>query len=96
MQRVEAGWKAVKLNGAPRVGWLEPPARIAEIIAEVAMVRDAVGWDVGIGLDFHGRVHKGLAKTLIKELEPRVEDGLTDGKTLVAGKAPPVTRPPHR
>ncbi len=33
-------------------------------------MRDAVGWDIGIGLDFHGRVHKGLAKPLIKELEP--------------------------
>jgi galactonate dehydratase len=69
-RRVEAGWKAVKLNGAPRVGWFETPASIEGIVAEVTAVRDAVGWDVGIGLDFHGRVHKGLAKTLIKELEP--------------------------
>ncbi|MFX6759594.1 enolase C-terminal domain-like protein, partial [Acinetobacter baumannii] len=25
---------------------------------------------VGIGVDFHGRVHKPMAKVLIKELEP--------------------------
>ncbi|MEM6619825.1 MAG: galactonate dehydratase, partial [Pseudomonadota bacterium] len=30
----------------------------------------AVGYDLGIGVDFHGRVHKPMAKTLIKELEP--------------------------
>jgi galactonate dehydratase len=69
-KRVEAGWKAVKLNGAPRVGWFETPAGIRRIVEEAEAVRNAVGWDVGIGLDFHGRVHKGLAKTLIKELEP--------------------------
>jgi galactonate dehydratase len=68
--RVEAGWKALKLNGAPRVGWMESPARINAIVEEVGMVREAVGWDIGLGLDFHGRVHKGLAKILIKELEP--------------------------
>lgn len=69
-RRVEAGWKAVKLNGAPRVDWFESPAQVDRIIDEVRTVREAVGWEVGIGLDFHGRVHRGLAKTLIKELEP--------------------------
>ena len=31
--------------------------------------RDAVGKDVGIGVDFHGRVHKPMAKVLAKALE---------------------------
>lgn len=69
-KRIDAGWKAVKLNGVPRVGWFETPAAIRRFVEEVATVRDAVGWEVGIGLDFHGRVHKGLAKVLIQELEP--------------------------
>jgi galactonate dehydratase len=33
-------------------------------------VRDAVGPNIGIGVDFHGRVHKPMAKVLIKELAP--------------------------
>ncbi len=33
-------------------------------------MREAVGQDVGIGVDFHGRVHKPMAKVLAKELEP--------------------------
>ena len=32
---------------------------------------------------------------LIKELAPRVEDGLTDGERLLPGKAPPIVRAPH-
>jgi galactonate dehydratase len=29
-----------------------------------------VGPEVGIGVDFHGRVHRGMAKVLLRELEP--------------------------
>jgi galactonate dehydratase len=29
-----------------------------------------VGLDIGIGVDFHGRLHRGMAKVLAKELEP--------------------------
>jgi galactonate dehydratase len=36
----------------------------------VGSVREIVGDDFGIGIDFHGRVHKSMAKVLIKELEP--------------------------
>jgi galactonate dehydratase len=39
-------------------------------LANVAAVRDAVGPNVGIGVDFHGRVHKPMAKVLMKELDP--------------------------
>ena len=40
------------------------------VLANVAAVRDAVGPNVGIGVDFHGRVHKPMAKVLMKELDP--------------------------
>ena len=33
-------------------------------------MREAVGPDVGIGVDFHGRVHRAMAKVLARELEP--------------------------
>ena len=39
-------------------------------LARVAAVREAVGPDIGIAVDFHGRVHKPMAKVLLKELEP--------------------------
>jgi galactonate dehydratase len=36
----------------------------------LAEVRDAVGYGVDIAIDFHGRVHRAMAKILAKELEP--------------------------
>ena len=35
-----------------------------------AAVREAMGPDFGIGVDFHGRVHRPMAKVLAKELDP--------------------------
>ncbi len=40
------------------------------MLANVAAVRGVLGPDRGIGIDFHGRVHKAMAKVLVKELEP--------------------------
>lgn len=67
--RVDAGWSALKMNGVPRVEWLESPGRVRSAVAQVEAVREAVGWDVSIAVDFHGRVHKGLAKVILRELE---------------------------
>jgi galactonate dehydratase len=39
-------------------------------LENVQAVRDAVGPDIGLGLDFHGRVHKPMAKVLMRELAP--------------------------
>jgi galactonate dehydratase len=44
--------------------------KVERVIANVQAVRDAVGPHVGLGLDFHGRVHKPMAKVLMRELEP--------------------------
>jgi len=42
-------------------------------ISKIAAVREAVGSEVGIGVDFHGRVHKTMPKILAKELEPFIQ-----------------------
>ena len=47
--------------------WIDSPAKLAETVQRVQSVR-AEGLDVGV--DFHGRVHKGMAKQLAKLLEP--------------------------
>jgi len=39
-------------------------------VNNIGAVRDAVGTDTGIAVDFHGRVHKPMAKVLLRELEP--------------------------
>jgi galactonate dehydratase len=43
---------------------------VERCLANVAAVREAVGPNVGIGVDFHGRVHKPMAKVLLRELAP--------------------------
>jgi galactonate dehydratase len=68
--RIAEGYTALKMNGTGPMEWVDTPAKIHEAASRLAAVREAVGNDVQIGIDFHGRVHKGMAKQLFKALEP--------------------------
>ncbi len=68
--RIEQGFRNVKMNATNACERIGSYAEIDAAVARLAAVRAAVGKDVGIGIDFHGRVHKSMAKTLVKELEP--------------------------
>jgi galactonate dehydratase len=67
---VERGFSAVKMNGTEELQYVDTWDKVERCLANVQAVRDAVGPNIGIGVDFHGRVHKPMAKVLIKELEP--------------------------
>ncbi|WP_099865537.1 galactonate dehydratase [Pararhizobium haloflavum] len=67
---VARGFTAVKLNGSEEMQIVDSHARIDAAVATIASVREAVGPHIGIGVDFHGRIHRPMAKILIKELEP--------------------------
>jgi galactonate dehydratase len=67
---VGRGFSAVKMNATEELQFLDSHAKVDATLANVAAVREAVGPSVGIGLDFHGRVHKPMAKVLLRELEP--------------------------
>lgn len=64
--RQAQGFSAIKMNATPEVDYLEPP-RFDEVIARVAAAQAA---GVAVGLDFHGRLHRAMAKQLAKALEP--------------------------
>jgi galactonate dehydratase len=66
---VDTGFTAVKMNGTEELQYVDSHEKIDQVLERVAAVREAVGPYVGIGIDFHGRVHKPMAKTLAKELE---------------------------
>lgn len=66
----EQGFLAVKMNATEELQYVDSYAKIDQAIARIAAVREAGGPDFGIGIDFHGRVHKPMAKILAKELEP--------------------------
>lgn len=69
-EQIEAGFSAVKMNATEELHYLDSHRKIDEAVARLAAVRDAAGPDFGIAVDFHGRVHKAMAKVLAKELEP--------------------------
>jgi galactonate dehydratase len=69
-ERVNAGYLAVKMNATANTDWIESTGIVDEVVERMSAVRDAVGDEIGIAVDFHGRLHKGMAKVLAKELEP--------------------------
>ncbi len=67
---VDAGFTAVKMNGTEELQYIDSYEKIDQVLERIAAVRESVGQYIGIGIDFHGRVHKPMAKILAKELEP--------------------------
>ncbi|WP_419729897.1 galactonate dehydratase [Lichenicola sp.] len=66
----DRGFTAIKMNGTEEMQFVDSHAKVDAVLARVAAIRDEMGPDFGIGVDFHGRVHKPMAKVLVKELEP--------------------------
>ena len=69
-EKMDAGFKAVKMNATAELQMLDTYGKIDAVLARVQEIRDACGKDFGIAVDFHGRVHKPMAKVLAKKLEP--------------------------
>ncbi|RCH56029.1 galactonate dehydratase [Mucilaginibacter hurinus] len=65
----EQGFQAVKMNATEELQYVDSYDNIDAAVARVAAVREAGGPELGIGIDFHGRVHKPMAKILAKEIE---------------------------
>jgi galactonate dehydratase len=65
--RKEQGLKCVKMNATEDLGWVDSPAALDSCVERLKAVK-ALGLDAG--LDFHGRLHKPMAKQLAKALEP--------------------------
>ncbi|PFH48039.1 hypothetical protein AMATHDRAFT_66331 [Amanita thiersii Skay4041] len=66
-ERKEQGFTAVKMNATDAVAWIDCPDVLTDTVKRVQDVR-SLGLDVGV--DFHGRLHKGMAKQLARLLEP--------------------------
>ncbi|KAF2676808.1 mandelate racemase/muconate lactonizing protein-like protein [Lentithecium fluviatile CBS 122367] len=65
--RKAQGFTAVKMNATEDIGWLDSPTALEASVERLKTVK-ALGMDAG--MDFHGRVHKPMAKQLAKALEP--------------------------
>jgi galactonate dehydratase len=67
---VARGFTAVKMNATEELQFVDTYDKVERVLENVQAVRDAVGPNIGLGLDFHGRVHKPMAKVLMRELAP--------------------------
>ena len=70
LERRAMGFDAVKMNATEELHYIDSFAKIQAVVDRVASIREACGNDFGIAVDFHGRVHKPMAKVLAHELEP--------------------------
>lgn len=64
------GYRAVKMNGTDELRWVDTYDKLDAAVERVAAIRAAVGDKLRIAVDFHGRVHKTMAKVLMHKLEP--------------------------
>lgn len=69
-ERASQGFQAVKMNACANLEWIATIREVEAVVAQFATVREAAGSDLDIAVDFHGRVHKGVAKRLARDLEP--------------------------
>lgn len=67
---VNKGFSAIKMNATEELQIIDSYFKIEQVINRVATLREKFGFSIDIAIDFHGRVHKPMAKVLIKELEP--------------------------
>ncbi|WP_329309716.1 galactonate dehydratase [Streptomyces sp. NBC_01262] len=68
--QMEAGFTAVKMNAAGRVGPAATMAETAAVVARVAAARDVLGPDRDVAVDFHGRFTAANARRVLNELAP--------------------------
>ena len=69
LEKKNAGFTAVKMNATEELQFIDSYAKIDEVLERVASIRETCGKHFGIAIDFHGRVHKPMAKVLAKKLE---------------------------
>ncbi|MGB9955074.1 galactonate dehydratase (plasmid) [Haloferax prahovense] len=67
---VDRGLTAMKMNATGKLELIDSPAAIDAAVARMRAVREAVGDEVEIAVDFHGRASKPMAKRLAAALDP--------------------------
>lgn len=66
---VSEGARAIKMNACPPLAAIDTYGGIRAAVDRARAVRNAVGPDVDIALDFHGRCNVPMARRLVRELE---------------------------
>lgn len=85
-----SNYKQLKMNACPRMGYIDTEQAVEAAAERFAAVRAAVGPEIGIGLDFHGRVKLPMAKKLMAALAPH--NPLFFEEVLVHGQNPALSK----
>lgn len=70
IERRNQGYRAFKMDATAEFAPLETSNAVEKAKKRVATVREALGDDIYLGVDFHGRVSKPMAARLVEVLEP--------------------------
>lgn len=70
LDRLNKGFTAVKMNATDELHYVDSYEKVQAVVDRVASIHETCGDKMAIGVDFHGRVHKPMAKVLAKALEP--------------------------
>lgn len=70
LERKNAGFTAIKMNATEELQIIDTYEKIEEVVSRVKAIRETCGPYFGIAIDFHGRLHKPMAKILAKALQP--------------------------
>ncbi len=68
-EKMAEGFTAVKMNASAQMRPIETPAAVEEVVKRVAAVREVLGAQRDIAIDFHGRVSTAMARRLLPMLE---------------------------
>jgi galactonate dehydratase len=68
--QVAAGMTAIKMNASGRLTAIPTSAEVAAVVRRVATVREVLGEDRDIAVDFHGRATAAAARRILPELAP--------------------------
>lgn len=69
-EKQNQGFSAIKMNATGELNYIDDFSKVRGVVERVASIRETCGEDFGIAVDFHGRVHKAMAKILVQELNP--------------------------
>ncbi|MEQ7124464.1 galactonate dehydratase [Actinopolymorpha sp. B11F2] len=69
-RRLDDGMTAVKMNASAQLRLIDTAAEVQAIVERVATVRETVGPEVDIAVDFHGRLTVPMSRRVLPLLEP--------------------------
>ncbi|HEX3752629.1 MAG TPA: galactonate dehydratase [Streptosporangiaceae bacterium] len=69
-EQIEAGFTAVKMNGSGRMDPVGTPRQARGIVNRLAAVREVLGPDRDVVVDFHGRMSTAMSRRVLPALEP--------------------------